>query len=245
MKLSFRDPRTYQHSHSGEHSHPGFSRDAELFTRCMSWLKAEVVAEARSLGITQTDLLNNILAERYRGKLIEPTPEQLAEAKTLTPEEAVSHLDPTLRGDQSRDDLVAHFESVAAKEPLTLEVLEQEEDKVIERLYQDQLDAAEKKASTGKTSDPFGPQTKGQINQARYAEEIRLAKEKKAREDKARAKRREYRRTLLCVAAQMVAPSLRKEGPSQNHRQQEDRSHWATHGGYTRRDIAEANKDSS
>lgn len=239
-----RDPRTYlpDEERVGALGHPGFGRDAVLFTRLMPWLKACVVEEARELDITETDLVNNILVERYRGKLQQPTPEQLAEAKTLTPAEAYQHLDPVIKSDPAtpKEAIIEHLQSVAKEEPLTLERLEEEEDKAIDSLYQRQLNQAQVRATPPATSDPFGPRAVGNLNHERYKEEIRLARERKAREDRARAKRREQRRLLLSVAALMVAPQLRREGDPRLHRQYEDRSHWSTMGGYTRRDVAEA-----
>jgi len=239
-----RDPRTYVVTRPGAIGHPGFGRDDELFVRLMSELKACVVAEATELGLKVNDLMNNILVERYHGKLVEPTQEQLAQEKTLTPAEAVAHLDPTLKGGFDRDQLITHFEGLAAQEPLTLDVLEAEEDKQAEALYREQLDLAEQRATPTK-GDPMGPRIKGDVNHKRYAEEIELAKQKKQREDRARAKRRELRRKLLTVATLMVAPTLRQEGDPRLHRQYEQPSSWATMGGYTKRDRAAALKDSS
>lgn len=235
-----RDPRSYLTTRPGAIGHPGFGRDDELFIRLMSQLKACVVDEAKELGLKVNDLVNNILVERYHGKLQQPTPEQLAAAKTLTPDEAVAHLDPILKEGQAKESIIAHFEQLAEQEPITLERLEEEEDKAIEQRYREQLETARLLACPKDPSSPFGARFEDRVNQARYAEEVKLAKEKKAREDRARAKRREQRRLLLSVAAMMVAPQLRQSGDPRLQRQYENRSHWSTMGGYTRRDVAEA-----
>lgn len=229
----------------GAVGHPGLGRTEHLYPSVTPALRKLIDQELdENPGKTITDIVGEALADRYYGPLNKPTPEQIAESKILTPVEAVAHLDPTLRGDFSREELITHFESIADKEPLTLEVLEAEEDKAVERLYLNQLDIAEQRATPTK-GDPMGPRIKGDVNHARYKEEIEIAKQRKAREDRARARRREQRRHLLLVAAMMVAPKLRVEGDPRLQRQYEARSHWATMGGYSRRAVAEANKDTS
>lgn len=157
----------------------------------------------------------------------------------LTPEEVYQHLDPVLKEGQHKRDVMEHFSQF---EPLTLDVVEREEDKAAENLHQERLDQAKERATTGGSKDPFGPKTEGTINHARYAEELKLAREKKANEDRARELRRIERRALLGIAVALVNPPLRQPGSPVTHRQYEQPSHWATSGGATRHDLAEASR---
>jgi hypothetical protein len=235
-----RDPRTIASSDPTPElprgaGHPDWGRDADLFVRLIPALRAELDRDKDESGLSLSDLVGHILAVHYWGPLA--TPEQLAAEQTLTPEEAYVHLDPELKTPEDKAQVINHLASLP--EPLTIDVLEREEDKAVERLYIQRLDEAQERATIYEGDHLQGRRKKG-ISQARYAAEVELVRQTKQRDDRTRARRREQRRALLCAAAVLIAPQLRREGDPRLQRQYEQPSHWATLGGYTRRDVAEA-----
>jgi hypothetical protein len=102
--LAVRDPRTYKNERMGCVGHPGFDRHNFLYTRTNEALYRLVVQTSKETGLSQTDVVNNILAQHYYG----PTPHALLYTKHRTqhtaPTEEAATAAPTQRTEEATHD---------------------------------------------------------------------------------------------------------------------------------------------
>lgn len=158
--------------------------------------------------------------------------------KTLSVEEAYQHLDPQLKRLSPKEDIM---EGLAAIVPLTLETLQHKENDIIEDNHQREMNEADRKATFFK-GDALSGFIKVSRNEVRYAEEVKRISQRRDRADRERAYHRENRDRILATAAMLLQKQLRQPGIPQTHRQYEAPSAFATEGGATRIDRAEAER---
>lgn len=210
-----------------------FKADAQACAQAEGYVRQGQDGEEAAMN----DWLNNVLAERVYGKanqvgLLGVSPVQSTNASTAQPLPETSKGLPPL--DVSRPDLGASidlalcqvdlweiadlsikevtsqraFEKRLIERPelLTLDDMEREEDKYLEEIYEWQKEQAKEKATTT-PADPLSGRP-ARINDARYAEEIRSAREKKQRQDQERPAFRAKRHAQLLA---LLAPALLRQ----------------------------------
>lgn len=164
-----------------------------------------------------------------------------AAASELTPEEAYQHMATDLKKGEKKEDIIAHFEALDI--PITVDVLEREEDKIYRREYEEKKHQASEAETLYKGDSLYGARTKLSRNEAAYADRVKELRAEYEAEKAGRQPSRDQRRKLLLgAAALLVAPLLREPGNPHYHRQYARPSHFDTSGPLTRSDLK---KDSS
>lgn len=173
-----------------------------------------------------------------------PLPDEGKAPETPLLAEPYEVLDPYLKEATTPEDFEAIIESTPVQ---TLEDLERLEDQGIEDLYESRKNHAMELAIT-KPGD-FITGRKPEYSQARYALELKEARQKKEKHDAARAAFRAKRRAQMLA---LLTPALRLPGNPRLQRQYHDQewreatgtrrgsSAFETAGGVTRRDLDRA-----